>query len=82
MKTIMYNTKPGLVNGNIIQDLLDICNDQFITSFFQRSGSSVECMYCGYIRERSEIPKHSENCPVIKYEKIVEKHKKFIRWDV
>ena len=74
----MYEINVSLVNGDIIQDILDICNEQFLDPFEQQfAGANAECMYCGATQKKDGSADHY-NCPVIKYQKIAEKHKRFI----
>ena len=75
----MYKPKISLVNGEIIRDLLDLCNDEFINPFIQPyAGSNHECMYCGAMRGSKDEAHHSTDCPVTKYTELIQKHKKWI----
>lgn len=76
----MFKTKPGLVNGEIVKDLLDLCNEQFVNPFIQNyAGSNYECMYCGATQNREGGAHHSAaDCPAMKYQDLAEKHKRFI----
>jgi len=70
----MYKTKSRLVNGNIINDLLSICNNQFINPFIQSYASAnIKCIFCGCAKQ------HDEDCPVIHYQNIVEKYSNYIK---
>ena len=71
-------TKPGLINGDIVESLLDICNEYFVSPFVQPyAGVLHKCRFCGAIREKGEA-NHSTDCPVIKYRNLGEKYKKYI----
>lgn len=76
----MYKPVISLVNGEIIKDLLDLCNDNFINPFVQRyAGANAECMFCGTERDKDGKHHHSAaDCPVVKYNDIVDKHRRFI----
>jgi len=75
----MYKPVTSLVNGEIIKDLLDLCNDNFINPFAQQyAGANHECMYCGAMRDNKNGAHHSTNCPVIKYMEIAQKHKRWV----
>lgn len=75
----MYKPVTSLVNGEIIKDLLDMCNEQFIDPFVRPyAGANAECMFCGAFERRARGVNHSGDCPVIKYQNLVEKHKRFI----
>lgn len=70
----MYKPCVSLVNGEIISDLLDICNEYFISS-----GANRKCTYCGVAEQKSgSSAVHSADCPIMKYRDIAEKHKRFI----
>ena len=44
----MYKPVTSLVNGEIIKDLLDLCNEHFIDPFIQPyAGANAECRFCG-----------------------------------
>jgi len=76
-----YKPVVSLVNGELIKDLLDICNENFVNPFFQPfAGARFECLYCGAVRDGSGVAAHhsAADCPVSKYLDIVEKHKRFI----
>ena len=76
----MYKPGISLVNGEIIGDLLDLCNEYFTNPFVQPyAGARHECMFCGAMRTSQGGAHHSAaDCPVIKYQDIAEKHKRFI----
>jgi len=76
----MYKPVASLVNGEIIKDLLDLCNEFFIHPMIrQYAGANRECMFCGTTEDRNGGTHHSAaDCPVIKYLDIVEKHKRLI----
>jgi len=76
----MYTQKPGLVNGGIVKDLLDICNDQFVNPFVKPyAGANSECMFCGAMELENGYADHSvADCPVMKYQDFFEKHKDLI----
>lgn len=70
----MYKAKAGLVNGDIVKDLLDLCNEFFVDPMIQQyAGARRECMYCG------GMTNHSADCPEIKYKNICEKHSSGIK---
>lgn len=72
----MYKPVTSLVNGEIIKDLLDLCNDNFINPFVQLyAGGGAQCMFCGATNSSHHLVK---DCPVIKYQDIVNKHKRFV----
>jgi len=77
---IMFDPKTGLENVGIVKDLLNLCNEFFINPFVkQYSVATPECRFCGAIQKRDGTVVHSEtDCPVIRYLKIIEKHKEFI----
>ena len=75
----MYEAKPGLVNGNIVDDLLDLCNDNFMNPFFQPyPGANTECLYCGATEDNKGRSHHYSACPVVRYKNLAEKHKSYI----
>lgn len=76
----MYKNKAGLVNGEIVGDLLEICNAHFINPFIQPyAGANFECKYCGSLENtRGRREDHSPDCPVTVYREVAEKHKQFI----
>jgi hypothetical protein len=76
----MYRPVTSLVNGEIIKDLLDICNESFINPLIKPyAGANSECMFCGATENRDETIDHSAaDCPVIKYQDLINKHKRFI----
>lgn len=76
----MYKPVVSLVNGEVIEDLLDLCNQQFISPMVQPyAGANRECIFCGAIEKRNGAVDHSvSDCPVMKYLAIVDKHKRCI----
>jgi len=76
----MYKPSISLVNGEIIKDLLDLCNEHFIESFIKPyAGANSECKFCGARELKSGKADHLvADCPVMKYHDIVNKHKRFI----
>ena len=76
----MYKPVANLVNEEIIKNLLDLCNEFFISPMIQPyAGASRECMFCGTKKDRKGRTHHyAASCPVVKYLDIVEKHKRFI----
>ena len=76
----MYKPATGLVNGEIIKDLLDLCNEFFINPIIKPyAGANSECRFCGAMEQRDGCIDHSaSDCPVIKYLDIIEKHKQLI----
>ena len=78
-QTIEYEPVTSLVNGEIIKDLLNLCNNNFINPMFQPyAGANYSCLLCGAIEKRNGSVDHSSDCPVLKYKKIVMKHKRWI----
>ena len=79
MKKNIYKPAISLVNGEIIKDLLDLCNylfnDPFIKPF---PNGSTACRFCGFIVLKNETKGHTIDCPVVKYQEIADKHKRFI----
>jgi len=75
-----YKPVTSLVNGEVIKDLLDICNEWFVNPFIQPyAGANYECRYCGATRGKDGAAHHSaSDCPVQKYLDVVEKHKRWI----
>ena len=74
-----YEPVTSLVNGEIIRDLLDLCNEQFLYPMGQKfAGANRECMFCGACELRNGDVPHSANCPSVKYIAIVEDHKRWI----
>lgn len=71
MKNPEYEIKPGVVNGEIIQDLLDVLNG-FVNRFSEHPFQNA-CIYCGRIQE------HYSNCLINRYKETAEKHSKFIK---
>jgi len=76
----MYKSKPGLVNGEVVGGLLDICNEYFINPFVRPyAGANEECMFCGTTKGSDGTAHHSAaDCPVIKYQDFAEKYKRLI----
>jgi len=77
----MYKPVTSLVNGEIIKDLLDICNEHFTAPFIKPyAGANSECMFCGAQKQRDGKAHHhsAADCPVVKYQELVEKHKRWI----
>jgi len=76
----MYHPKVSLVNGEIIGDLLELCNEQFVDPLVKPyAGANSECIFCGATEKRSgEVYHLEENCPVLKYKALAKKHKKWI----
>ena len=76
----MYKPVESLVNGEIIRDLLDLCNDYFINSGYQPyAGANHECFFCGATENKNGKYHHSAaDCPVIKYMEIVKEHSRWI----
>ena len=69
----MYKPVPGIVNEEIIKDLLAICNEHFIDAFIKLyAGANSECLFCG------TTCNHAPYCPVVKYEELAKKHKRLI----
>lgn len=68
--------RPGIVNGDIISDLVKLCNDNFLNPMIQsRAGARLECMYCGAMeRDDGSVDHSASECPVVKYAEIAEKH--------
>jgi len=75
-----YKPVTSLVNGELVKDLLDICNENFINPFFKPfAGARLECLYCGAPVDSNGSAHHSAaDCPVTKYLDIVEKHKRWV----
>jgi len=66
----MYETRAELVNGEIINDLLDLCNKQFISPFIGGS-----CIFCGTTMDNEGRSRHSAaDCPVEHYRDLIERH--------
>ena len=65
------------MNDEIIEDLLNLCNEHFISPLVrQYAGSRNECMFCGATEQNDGSINHSaSDCPVIKYQDLIEKHK-------
>ena len=76
----MYKAVTSIVNGEIIKDLLDLCNDFFIDPFIKPyAGANSECRFCGAQKQKNGGADHSAaDCPVVKYQDIVTKHKRWI----
>lgn len=74
MKT--YETINGLVNGNVISDLLSICNDWFINPWYQRLHQQrAECLFCGCLQNERGGGDHSAaDCPVIHLQNVADKY--------
>jgi len=77
----MYKSKPGLINGKLVNDLLSLCNEWFINPMIQpHAGANHECMFCGCTEGRDGSTHHSAaDCPVLRYQDIANKHSKFIQ---
>jgi hypothetical protein len=76
----MYESKPGLINGDVVNDLLSLCNEWFINPFIQPyAGANPECMFCGTTQDHDGKSHHSSaDCPVIHYQDIAKKYQRFI----
>jgi hypothetical protein len=74
MRPIEIN--PGVVNGDVISDLLKLCNEYFISYMIQRyAGAGRECLFCGALEDKNGSAHHSvADCPIMKYQDIVGKH--------
>ena len=74
----MYRAKSGLVNGNIINDLLNLCNEYFTNPFVKPyAGANSECIFCGAMELKNGGADHSAaDCPVVKYQSLAEKYNK------
>lgn len=74
----MYTTANGLVNGDVINDLLKLCNNWFVNPWVKPyAGANDECMFCGCYRNENH---HSAaDCPVIRLRDIAEKYPKYIK---
>ncbi len=70
----------GLVNGNIINDLLTICNNWFTNPWVQPyAGASHECMFCGCIQDSHGGGHHSvADCPIAHLQDVIEKYPKYL----
>ena len=74
----MYEPATSIVNGNIVKDLLDLCNDHFINTLIQPHASvDARCMYCDRIQTNGIIH-HEPTCPYVKYIKLAKKYSRFI----
>ena len=76
----MIEIRAGVINGDLIKDILDICNEWFINSMIQPyAGANRECLFCGCGEDRNGGTNHSvADCPVMKYKDIYEKHSEFL----
>ena len=80
----MYEAKTGLINGNLVNDLLSICNDLLIGPMIkQYSGANPECRFCGTSENRSGTVKHQNHdgfiCPVVSYGLVFQKHSDLLK---
>ena len=58
---------------NMILDLLELCKEQFENPMIQPySGANYECLFC----MQTDVKKHLNSCPVMKYKDILERYKK------
>lgn len=75
-----YQAANGLVNGDIINDLLLICNNWFANPWYQLfAGANAECMFCGCIQNSQGGGDHSAaDCPVIHLQDVAEKYPKYL----
>ncbi len=75
------SVKQGAVNGEVIHDLLELCNEYFIDYMVQPyAGANRECLYCGATGQRDGSVDHSGlDCPIIKYRDLISKNKGTIR---
>ncbi len=76
----MFDVNPGIVNSDVIGDLLELCNEQFVNPFVQAyAGANSECAFCGALQNDKGGADHSAaDCPVVKYQEISRKHKALI----
>ena len=79
---IEYKPVSHLVNGEIIEDLLNLCNGSFVNPYVQPyPGANRECQFCGCIWKMGTVEVksvHAWGYPGIKYLELVKKHKRFI----
>lgn len=70
-----------LVNGNVIRDLVNLCDEYFVNPIVKPyAGANYECMFCGATEQRDGSIDHSvADCPVMKYQAIHEKHPGLIK---
>jgi len=71
----------GLVNGDIVDDLLNLCNEFFInTGIREYAGANLECLYCGcWVDDQGRGDHSVADCPKMKYLDICEKYNKYIK---
>ncbi len=75
----MYKPVTNLINGEIIEALLNLCNDHFVAPYIQLCVDGIStCQFCKVLQNNNGFTNHSEDCPVVKYLKIAEKHKRWI----
>jgi len=71
----MHKAVASLVIGAIINDLLDLCNDSFMDPMIQKyAGATPECLFYGQLELRNKPVAHSEKCPVVRYQAIMNNH--------
>ncbi len=80
----MYEARINLINKNLVNDLLSICNDLLLDSMIQPyAGANPECKFCGTTENRSGIVKHQNHddfvCPVVLYKMVFKKHSDLLR---
>ena len=80
----MYEAKTSLINGNLVNDLLSICNDLLLNTMVQSyAGANPECLFCGTTENRSGIVEHQNHdgivCPVVRYKMVFQKHSDLLK---
>jgi hypothetical protein len=76
-----YMIRAGLVNGNIVNDLLKLCNESFTEPGFftlKSSGGVYFCIFCSAYSTNNKKIDHSTNCPVVKYQDLAAEHERYI----
>lgn len=74
-----YKAVVSLVNGGAINDLLELCNNQFVNTSIQLyAGANRECLFCCKQESRKGDIEHLDSCPVVKYKELVKKHERWI----
>jgi len=71
----MLKIGPGVVNGDIISDLIALADEAFANPFIQPFARSMgECQYCIGGMDGDGKGHHENDCPVLKYQEIAAKH--------
>lgn len=67
-----------IVNENIVNDLLLLCNKWFVNPWVQPyAGANPECMFCGCLQTKEGGSHHSAtDCPVILLQDIIKQYSK------